>query len=105
MLIGESLMRFIRFVEHVGRPMVAEMRHNTRTTLVSPLWRFLCWNMNYHAENHYVPSTPFHALPALHDKLKDHVHVEPNGYIGAHIDILSQIMGRKSRSDSMAASG
>lgn len=94
-LIGEPVMRFIRFTEHVGRPMVVEMRQNTRTTLVSPLWRLLCWNMNYHAEHHYIPSVPFHALPRLHNKLKDHIHIEPNGYIGAHKDIISQIISRK----------
>ena len=103
-LIGEPVMRFIRFTEHVGRPMVTEMRQNTRTSLVSPIWGFLCWNMNYHAEHHYVPSAPFHALSALHEKLKNHIHIEPNGYFGAHKDILSQIIGRKSRSDSLVTS-
>lgn len=91
LILGEPVMRFIRMTEHVGRPEVAQMRDNTRTNLVSLPWRFLCWNMNYHAEHHYVASVPFHALPALHDKLKDHIHVEPGGYLGAHRDILSQL--------------
>ncbi len=103
-LIGEPVMRFIRFAEHVGRPLVVEMRQNTRTTLVSPIWRFLCWNMNYHAEHHYAPSVPFHALPALHHKLKDHIYIEPNGYIGAHKDIITQIIGHKRQHDPIAAS-
>jgi fatty acid desaturase len=47
--------------------------------------------MNYHAEHHYVPLVPYHTLPRLHEKLRDHIHVEPRGYLGAHIDILSQI--------------
>lgn len=93
--LGEPVMRFIRMTEHVGRPAVAQMSDNTRTNLVSAPMRFLCWNMNYHAEHHYVSSVPFHALPRLHEKLRDHVHVEPRGYLGAHLDILQQI--RKAR--------
>lgn len=94
LLLGEPVMRFIRMTEHVGRPEVAQMKDNTRTNLVSAPWRFLCWNMNYHAEHHYVASVPFHALPALHEKLKDHVHVEPGGYLGAHREILRAIRAR-----------
>jgi len=94
LMMGEPVMRFIRMTEHVGRPTVALMRDNTRTNLVSLPWRFLCWNMNYHAEHHYVASVPFHALPRLHEKLKDDVHVEPGGYLGAHRDIVAQLRGR-----------
>jgi len=94
LLLGEPVMRFIRMTEHVGRPTVAQMRENTRTNLVSWPWRFLGWNMNYHAEHHYVPSVPFHALPKLHAKLKDHIHVEKGGYIGAHRDILRQVLAK-----------
>jgi len=96
--LGEPVMRFIRMTEHVGRPTVPQMSRNTRTNLVSAPWRFLGWNMNYHAEHHYVASVPFHALPRLHDKLKDHVHVEPGGYLGAHRDILRQLFGRTGQS-------
>lgn len=94
LILGEPVMRFIRMTEHVGRPTVAQMRHNTRTNLVSLPWRFLAWNMNYHAEHHYVASVPFHALPRLHEKLRDHVHVEPGGYVGAHRDIIGQLRAR-----------
>lgn len=91
LMMGEPVMRFIRMTEHVGRPTTPLMAENTRTNLVSAPWRFLCWNMNYHAEHHYVASVPFHALPRLHEKLKDHIFVEPGGYLAAHRDILRQI--------------
>lgn len=93
--LGEPVMRAIRMTEHVGRPTVAQMHENTRTSLVSWPWRFLCWNMNYHAEHHYVASVPFHALPRLHERLKDHIHVEPGGYLGAHRDILRQLFDHR----------
>jgi len=96
LLLGEPVMRAIRLSEHVGRPTVVRMRENTRTNRVSAPWRFLSWNMNYHAEHHYAPSVPFHALPLLHGRLKDHIHVENDGYLGAHRDILDQLLRPKS---------
>lgn len=99
LLLGEPVMRAVRMTEHVGRPNVREMKENTRTNLVSLPMRFLCWNMNYHAEHHYASSVPFHALPALHHKLQGFIHVEPRGYLGAHLDILAQLIGRKPRAD------
>ena len=100
--MGEPVMRAIRMTEHVGRPYVRDMKENTRTNLVTLPMRFLCWNMNYHAEHHYASSVPFHALPKLHRKLKGYVHVERRGYLGAHIDIIEQIFGRRPRSDAAA---
>lgn len=93
-MLGEPFMRAIRMTEHVGCPQVADFTINTRTSLVSAPLRFLCWNMNYHAEHHFAPSVPFHALPALHEKLKDHVTVEKGGYLAAHRDIISQIKAK-----------
>lgn len=98
LVLGEPVMRFIRMTEHVGRPQVKQMSDNTRTNYVSFPWRFLCWNMNYHAEHHYVASIPFHALPELHKKLKDHIHIEKGGYLGAHRDILTQLLTKKGAS-------
>ena len=99
LFMGEPVMRFIRLTEHVGRPNVDDMKENTRTSLVSIPSGYLSWNMNYHAEHHYASSVPFHALPKLHEKLKDYVYVEKRGYLGAHIDIILQLIGRKPRSD------
>ncbi|MEP3865760.1 MAG: fatty acid desaturase family protein, partial [Paracoccaceae bacterium] len=100
-VFGEPVMRFIRMTEHVGKPCVREMSDNTRTNYVTRPMQFLCWNMNYHAEHHYASSVPFYALPKLHEKLKAVIEVEERGYLGAHIDILSQLTGRKTRSDTL----
>ena len=101
--LGEPVMRAIRMTEHVGRPNIRDMKENTRTNLVTMPMRFLCWNMNYHAEHHYASSVPFHALPKLHEKLKGYVFVEKRGYLGAHLDIVSQIIGKAPRKDSRKA--
>ena len=98
-IIGEPVMRAIRLTEHVGRPNTDDLKENTRSSLVSLPMRFLCWNMNYHAEHHYASSIPFHALPKLHKKLKRFLYIEKRGYFGAHIDIISQLIGKTPRSD------
>ena len=103
LFLGEPVMRFIRLTEHVGRPNVDDMKENTRTSLVSWPAQFLSWNMNYHAEHHYAASVPFHALPKLHEKLQGYVYVEKRGYLGAHIDIINQLIGRKPRSDAQVS--
>ena len=101
--MGEPVMRAIRMTEHVGRPNIRDMKENTRTNLVSAPMRFLCWNMNYHAEHHYASSVPFHALPKLHKKLDGYIYVEKRGYLGAHIDIISQVLGKSPRKGSRHA--
>jgi len=91
LLLAEPVMRYIRMTEHVGRPTVSDRTLNTRTSKVSRLWRFLAWNMNYHAEHHFAASVPFHALPTLHDKLEGQLYVEQNGYWQAHRSIRKSI--------------
>lgn len=97
MFMAEPVMRFIRMTEHVGRPTVPDMRSNTRTNVVSAPWRFLAWNMNYHAEHHYAASVPFYALAALHERIREDVFVEKHGYLSAHFDILRAM--RRSRAE------
>jgi len=99
-VLGEPLMRAIRMTEHVGRPTVSDMKTNTRSNLVTLPFRFLCWNMNYHAEHHYASSVPFHALPALNEKLNAYLYTEERGYIGAHKNIVSLILQHNKQLDS-----
>lgn len=99
-ILGEPVMRAVRMTEHVGRPTCSDFKVNTRSNRVNPIMQFLCWNMNFHAEHHYASSVPFHALPALHKKLDGYIHVEEKGYLGAHKDILQQLLGFSPRVDS-----
>ncbi len=50
---------------------------NTRTEYMNPVNRFIYWNMNYHIEHHMFPMVPYHALPALHERIR-HDLPEPN---------------------------
>ena len=93
LLLGQPLMRFIRMTEHVGRPQVADLLQNTRTTQVSGPWRLLAWNMNFHAEHHLLPAVPYHALPRFHGLLHGRLPVR-QGYRASHREILARLWGR-----------
>ena len=50
---------------------VIDHRLNSRTVYMNPVSRFIYWNMNYHVEHHMFPMVPYHALPRLHEVIKN----------------------------------
>jgi fatty acid desaturase len=63
---------FFNTTQHAGlREDIRDHRQNTRTFHTNPIFSFLYMNMNYHIEHHMFPMVPFHALPALHEQIKD----------------------------------
>jgi fatty acid desaturase len=60
------------FTQHGGlADDVTDHRRNTRSVRMNPISRFVYWNMNYHVEHHMFPMVPYHALPKLHELIKD----------------------------------
>jgi fatty acid desaturase len=71
-LYGCWHMVMVGLLQHGGlADNVLDHRLNTRTVYMNPVSRFIYWNMNYHIEHHMFPMVPFHALPRLHDLIKD----------------------------------
>ena len=71
-LFGTWLMVVYGLTQHAGlAENVLDHRLNCRTIYMNPINRFLYWNMNYHVEHHMFPLVPFHALPKLHQAIKD----------------------------------
>jgi nitrite reductase/ring-hydroxylating ferredoxin subunit len=71
---GRWLLVVFGLTQHAGLAEdVLDHRANTRTVLMNPVARFLYWNMNYHVEHHMFPVVPFHALPALHREIAEHL--------------------------------
>ena len=58
---------------------------------VNPALRMLYWNMNYHIEHHLFPQVPFHALPALHEAVRDQCPPPTGGILGAMSEIATMI--------------
>lgn len=71
-LYGTWLMVLYGLSQHAGlAENVTDHRLNTRTIHMNLLNRYLYWNMNYHLEHHMFPLVPYHALPRLHELVKD----------------------------------
>lgn len=86
-LLGQPFLRLYLMAEHTGCASGDDMIANTRTTFSNPIVRALAWNMIYHTEHHVFPSVPFHALPALHEDMKDHLKNTAPGYLAVHREL------------------
>ncbi len=83
-LLGQPFLRGFLLAEHAGCPYVSDMFLNTRTTVRNRAARLLTWNMPYHAEHHAWAAVPFHALPQVHDIVKDRLGCQADGYLSFH---------------------
>jgi fatty acid desaturase len=89
--IGQPFLRLILFAEHTGCTLDANPMANTRTTITLAPLRWLMWNMSFHAEHHFCPSLPFHALGQAHASLRSHLdHVDP-GYVAVNAAIVRNL--------------
>lgn len=71
-IFGSWLMVIYGLTQHAGlAENVLDHRLNCRTVYMNGLNRYLYWNMNYHVEHHMFPLVPYHALPELHELVKD----------------------------------
>jgi Na(+)-translocating NADH:ubiquinone oxidoreductase F subunit len=71
-LFGTWLLYVYNLTQHAGlAENVLDHRLNCRTVYMNPVNRYLYWNMNYHLEHHMFPLVPYHALPRLHEAVKN----------------------------------
>ncbi|MDB4584497.1 fatty acid desaturase, partial [Draconibacterium sp.] len=71
-LLGTWLMPVYGLTQHAGlQENVLDHRLNCRTVYMNRIHRYLYWNMNYHVEHHMFPLVPYHALPKLHEIIKN----------------------------------
>jgi Na+-transporting NADH:ubiquinone oxidoreductase subunit F len=69
---GGWLHQLLGLTQHAGlKENIFDHRQNTRTVYINPIFRYLYMNMNYHIEHHSTPMVPYHALPRLHEAIKD----------------------------------
>ncbi|MFM0398174.1 fatty acid desaturase family protein [Paraburkholderia aspalathi] len=92
-LYGGWLYLYFGLTQHAGMPEnVLDHRQNCRTVLMNPVFRFLYWNMNYHAEHHMFPMVPFHALPQLHDTVKGDMPPPYRSSLAAYAEIIPALV-------------
>jgi len=87
--ISVLLSFFVFLPEHyetmIGSRLAVE---NTRTINSNPIFRFLFWNNNYHAEHHAYPGVPFFHLHRLHDLISGRIRHTMPSYIQFHVQLI-----------------
>ena len=97
-IVGEPVHGILRITQHGGLATeVQDHRQTTRTMNAGPVLRFLYCNMNYHIEHHMFPMVPFHALPHLHEAIKEELPQPSNGVAGAMGEVFAAM--REQRRD------
>ncbi len=93
-LLGQPFLRMFLLAEHTGCSLTDDMRSNSRTTLTNRAMRRLAWNMPFHTAHHVYPGVPFHALPEVHERIRDSVRYEAPGYIAVQREIVRNKWGQ-----------
>ena len=94
LLVTTPFYRFYLVAEHYGRPQVADIIENSRTTRAGALLRWLMWTMPYHTEHHLFPGVPFYRLAALSQALRvgGHPAMRANVIARSHIAVNAEIL-------------
>ncbi len=89
---GAWLSVYFGVTQHVGLAEdVLDHRLNSRTIHMNPIFRFIYWNMNYHVEHHMFPMVPYHALPRLHEAIKEDCPPAYPSTVAAYREVLPAI--------------
>jgi fatty acid desaturase len=92
--VGQPFLRMILLAEHTGCSQNANPMTNTRTTLTLAPIRFWMWNMPYHAEHHFCPAMPFHALGKAHQILAPHLQHQAAGYLSVNAHLIQSFSAK-----------
>ena len=91
-LIGQVFLRLYLLSEHHDCDNGSDMLRNVRTVTSGRLINWLAWNMPYHTEHHLYPSVPFHALPKVHNQIKDSLVHTATSHFAFNRDYVRRIL-------------
>ena len=74
---------------------VVDHRLNSRTCYMNPISRWIYWNMNYHVEHHMFPMVPYHALPKLHELIKDDLPMACPSIWAAYAEMIPAVLRQR----------
>jgi fatty acid desaturase len=91
-ILGSWHLVLTGLLQHTGMAdNVIDHRLNTRTVYLNPISRFIYWNMNYHVEHHMFPMVPYHALPKLHEIVKNDLPEPNTGFVDGMSEVISAL--------------
>ena len=83
-------------LQHAGlAENVLDHRLNSRTVYMNPISRYIYWNMNYHIEHHMFPMVPYHALPRLHELIKNDLPPPNTSILEGYREVLDSLRQQK----------
>jgi fatty acid desaturase len=83
-------------LQHAGlADNVLDHRLNSRTVYMNPFSRYIYWNMNYHVEHHMFPMVPYHALPRLHELIKNDLPPANTSIMDAYREVFASLRKQK----------
>lgn len=92
-IVGSWLMVVYGLTQHAGlAENVLDHRLNCRTIRMNFINRYLYWNMNYHVEHHMFPLVPYHALPRLHEAVKEDMPTPYRSLLHAWSEIIPSVL-------------
>jgi len=92
-IYGAWLVTVYGLTQHAGlAENVLDHRLNCRTVHMNFIHRYLYWNMNYHVEHHMFPLVPYHALPRLHEAVKDDMPTPYPSLLSAWREIVPSLL-------------
>lgn len=92
-MVGSWLMVVYGLTQHTGlAENVLDHRLNCRTVRMNFINRYLYWNMNYHVEHHMFPLVPYHALPRLHEAVKEDMPTPYHSLLHAWSEIIPSVL-------------
>jgi len=95
-IYGAWLMPIYGLTQHAGlAENVLDHRLNCRTVYMNTINRYLYWNMNYHIEHHMFPLVPYHALPKLHQLVKEDMPAPYPGLFAAWKEIIPALLKQR----------
>ena len=94
-LIAAPVMLLFTLIQHVELQEDSwSVIDSTRSFRTSHLGRFLYMNMNNHIEHHLYPQVPFHALPELHQAIRDQLPEPDPGFFRTNWEVFSVALRR-----------
>lgn len=97
MLIYLAITFFITTAEHSGCEATTNKTLNVRSVKSNPIFRFLFWNFNYHAEHHIYPSIPAPNLIKVHKLIGHYFFHTESSYIKLHLKLFSILVEKSNK--------
>ena len=89
-VVGHCILTTYLIAEHNGLPYEGNIFDKTRSMKTNKFVKILMWNMPYHAEHHAYPAIPFHALPELHELIKEEISHKDESYPDFHLKVIKR---------------